>query len=157
MKEKKSNTNRFEEEYRSLFSHLKELNYSRRTLNRYRNYHEDVIARLKANGKDHAEFNAELCEWLIQDIIEGRLFYTLSLKEKNEINSLQAILSYMETGNLSVFGKPNRVFNFDGPLGCAINEYLDHDRQLGRAPETIKKKSLYLTYMKDYFMTNMRL
>jgi len=157
MKEKKSNTNRFEEEYKSLFSHLKELNYSRRTLNRYRNYHEDVMARLKANGKENAEFNAELCEWLIQDIIEGRPFSTLSSKEKNEINSLQAILSYSETGNLSVFGKPNRVFNFDGPLGCVINEYLDHDRQLGRTSGTIKLKCLHLTYIKDYFLTNMNL
>jgi integrase len=157
MEKKRISANRFDEEYQMLFSHLKELNYSRRTLNRYTNYHEDVMGRLKRNGKENEEFTPVLCEWLVQDIIGGRPFHTLSLQEKNEINSLQALLSYRETGSLSLFGRPNKVDHFDGPLGCSINDYLEHDRLIGRTHGTIKIKSLYLTYMKDYFVNVMGL
>ena len=143
MEENEKNQKNFEEHYKLLVPHLKELNYSRRTLNRYSNHSEDIIARLKASGKEDAEFTTALCEWIMQDIIGGRSFPTLSLKEKNEINSLQAILSYSETGSLSLFGRPNKVFNFDGPLGTAISEYLDRDRKLGRTQKTIDKKSRY--------------
>jgi hypothetical protein len=148
---------RFDEEYQALFSHLKELNYSRRTLNRYRNHHEDVMSRLKANGRENEQFDSRLCEWLVQDIIGEREFYTLSCKEKNEINSLQAILSYSETGSLSLFGRPNKVLCFDGSLSAAIKDYLEHDRVIGRTQGTIRIKSLYLTYMKDYFVNVMGL
>jgi integrase/recombinase XerD len=157
MEKKRISANRFDEEYQVLFSHLKELNYSRRTLNRYINYHEDVMARLKREGKEQEAFTPVLCEWLVQDIIGGRPFHTLSLKEKNEINSLQALLSYRETGSLSVFGRPNKVDHFSGPLGSAVNDYLEHDRLIGRTQGTIKIKSLYLTYMKDYFFKVMEL
>lgn len=157
MEKNKKKMNRFDEEYQALFSHLKELNYSRRTLNRYINYHEDIMARLKANGRENEQFDSRLCEWLVQDIIGGRLFYTLSLKEKNEINSLQAILSYSETGSLSIFGRANKVVCFDGPLGSAINDYLEHDRLIGRTQGTIKLKGLYLTYMNTYFQKTMGL
>lgn len=156
MEGKKNKTN-FDENYEKIIPHLKELNYSRRTLNRYRTYHEDIMARLKNDGKEDAEFNAELCEWVMQDIIGGRSFSALSLKEKNEINSIQAILSYSETGNLSLFGRPNKGYNFDGPLGVAVSDYLDRDRHLGRTPKTIDKKSLYLSYMMDYFITKIGL
>ena len=155
MEKCKKSMKRFDEEYQALFSHLKELNYSRRTLNRYINYHEDVMSRLRANGRENEQFDSRLCEWLVQDIIGGRLFPTLSLKEKNEINSLQAILSYSETGSLSIFGRPNKVLCFDGPLSAAINDYLEHDRVIGRTQGTIRIKSLYLTYMKDYFQKTM--
>jgi integrase len=155
MKKNKRRMKRFDEEYQALFFHLKELSYSRVTLNCYINYHEDVMARLKANGWENEQFDSRLCEWLVQDIIGGRLFNTLSLKEKNEINSMQAILSYSETGSLSIFGRPNKVVHFDGPLGSAINDYLEHDRMIGRTQVTIRIKSLYLTCMKDYFQKTM--
>jgi integrase len=157
MEKYKKSMKRFDEEYQALYSHLKELNYSRRTLNRYINYHGDVMARLKANGRENEQFDSRLCEWLVQDIIGGRQFYTLSLKEKNEINSLQAILSYSETGSLSIFGRPNKVVHFDGPLGYAINDYLGHDRLIGRTQGTINIKSLYLACMKDYFLKTLGL
>lgn len=157
MEKCKKSRKRFDEEYQALFSHLKELNYSRRTLNRYINYHEDVMSRLKANGRENEQFDSRLCEWLVQDIIGEREFYTLSCKEKNEINSLQAILSYSETGSLSIFGRPNKVVRFDGVLSAAINDYLEHDRVIGRTQGTIRIKSLYLTYMKDYFVNVMGL
>ena len=65
MEKNRKSTNRFDEDYQALFSHLKELNYSRRTLNRYINYHEDALSRLKANGRENEPFNAGLCEWLV--------------------------------------------------------------------------------------------
>ena len=152
MKITENATNRFEDQYHIMIDRLKELNYSRRTLNRYRFCFEKVQNLLEESEKAEAEFDAMLCNWVIDQLYCINDYSNLTQNEKNEIFSIQSIYQYCAYGTLSVSGRCNKTIRFDGPLSSCITSYIAQEAILGRAPRTLETKSLYLKRFETYLL-----